>query len=116
MLMFFLFSTEENFVSFLCCFAIVLHLILQSPKMFQLYSTSSVRSLSFPAARSFLVFHVLMLMLSLPRILDGAPVAYLTPPSRCTAEGAVLVDPRGDRTGMICLIPVSYPSGKCRLE
>ena len=36
-----------------------------------------------------------MVMLSLPRIFDNAPVAYLTPPSWCTAEGAVLVDPGG---------------------
>ena len=31
-----------------------------------------------------------MVMLSLPRIYDDAPVAYKTPPSWCTAEGAVL--------------------------
>ena len=44
-----------------------------------------------------------MVMLSLPRIFDGAPVAYLTPPSWCTAEGAVLVDPGGDRFSMVWL-------------
>ena len=31
-------------------------------------------------------------MLSLPRIFEDTPVAYLTPPSWCTAGGAVLVD------------------------
>ena len=36
--------------------------------------------------------------------LDDAPVACLTPPSWCTAEGAVLVDPGGDRSGMIWLL------------
>ena len=35
------------------------------------------------------------------RFLDSAPVAYLTPKSWCTAEGAILVDPGGDRSGMI---------------
>ena len=44
-----------------------------------------------------------MVMLSLPRIFDDAPVAQLTPPSWCTAEGAVLVDPGGDRSGMVWL-------------
>ena len=34
-----------------------------------------------------LVFQVPMVMLSLARIFDDAPVAYLTPPSWCTAEG-----------------------------
>ena len=41
-----------------------------------------------------------MVMMSLPRIFDDAPVAYLTPPSWCTEEGAVLVDPGGDRSGV----------------
>ena len=52
---------------------------------------SCVSSFSFPAAFGVLVFHVPLVMLSLPRILDGAPVAYSTPPPWCTAEGAVLV-------------------------
>ena len=70
--------------------------------MFHLYlSISCVSSLSFPAALSVLVFQVPMVMLSLPRIFDDAPVARLTPPSWCTAEGAVLVDPGGDRNGCV---------------
>ena len=40
-------------------------------------------------------------MLSLPRIFDDAPVAYLT---LRPAEGAVLVDPGGDRSGMVWLL------------
>ena len=58
MLVFILFSTEENLVSFLCCcFAKVFHLISQSLKMFHLYlSISCVCSWSFPAAFSVLVF------------------------------------------------------------
>ena len=72
--------------------------------MFLLYlSVSCVSSWSFPAALSVLVFHVPMVM-SLPRIFDDAPVAYLTPPSWSTAEGAVLVDPGGDRSGMVLLL------------
>ena len=51
-----------------------------------------------------LVFQVLMVMLSLPRIFDDALVAYLTPLSWCAAEGAVLVDPGGDRSGMVWLL------------
>ena len=42
-----------------------------------------------------------MVVLSLPRIFDDAPVACLTPPSWCMAEGAVLVDPGGDHSGMV---------------
>ena len=45
-----------------------------------------------------------MVMLSLPRILDDVPVAYLTPRSWCTAEGVALVDPGGDRSGMVWLL------------
>ncbi len=83
------------------------HLISQSPRMFHLYlSISCVSSWSFPAALSVLVFQVPMVMLSLPRIFDGAPVAHLTPPSLCTAEGAVLVDPGGDRSGIVWLCVV----------
>ena len=75
--------------------------------MFHLYlSISCVSSLSFPAALSVLVFQVPMVMLSLLRILDDAPVAHLTPPSWCTLEGAVLVDPGGDRSGMVWLCVV----------
>ena len=81
------------------------HLISQSPKMFHLYlSIPCVSSWSFPAALNVLVFHVPMVILSLPRIFDDAPVAYLAPPSWCTAEGAVLVDPGGDRSGMVKLL------------
>ena len=73
--------------------------------MFHLYlSISCVSTWSFPAARSFLVFHVPMEMLPIPRIFDDAPVAYLTSPSWCTAEDAVLVDPGGDRPGMVWLL------------
>ena len=81
------------------------HLILQSLRMFSLYlSISCVSSWSFPAALSVLVFQVPMVMLSLPRIFDDAPVAYLTPPSWCPAEGTVLVDPGGYRSGMVWLL------------
>ena len=52
-----------------------------------------------------------MVMLSLPRIFDDAPVACLTPLSWCTAEGAVLVNPGGDRSGMAWLL-VSDDSGQ----
>jgi len=70
-------------------------------KMFLLYlSISCLSSLSFPVALSVPVFHVPMVMLSLPVLFDDAPVAYLTPKSWCTAEGAVLVDSSGDRFGM----------------
>ena len=73
--------------------------------MFYLYLfTSCVSSWSFPAALSVLVFHVPMVMLSLPRIFDDAPVACLTHPSWCTAKGAVLADPGGDRYGMAWLL------------
>ena len=65
---------------------------------------SCVSSWSFPAALSVLVFHVSMVMLSLPRIFDDALVAYLTPPSRCTAEGAVLVELGGNRSGRAWLL------------
>ena len=83
----------------------VFRLISQSPRMFHLYlSMSCVSSWSFPTALSVLVFHVPMVMLSLPRIFDDAPIAYLTPPSWCTSEGAVLVDPGGDRSGMVWLL------------
>ena len=51
-----------------------------------------------------LVFQVPMVMLSLARIFDDAPVAYLTPPSWCMAEGAVLVDLGGDRSSMVWLL------------
>ena len=64
-------------------FAVILpkffHLISHSPSMFQLYlSISYVSSWSFPATLSVLVFHMPMVMLSLPRIFDDAPGAYLT--------------------------------------
>ena len=64
--------------------------------MFHLYlSILCVSSWSFPAALSVLVFHMPIVMLSLPQIFDDASVAYLTPQSWCTAEGAVLVYPGG---------------------
>ena len=63
--------------------------------MFRLYlSISCVSSWSFPATLSVLVFHVPMVILSLPRIFDDAPVSYLAPSSWCTAEGAVHYWPR----------------------
>ena len=72
--------------------------------MFHLYLTvSCVSSWTFPAALRVLVFYVPVVTLSLPRILDGAPVACLAPPSWCTVEGAVLVDPGGDRFSMVWL-------------
>ena len=37
---------------------------------------------------------------------DDALVAHLTPPSGCIAEGAVLVDPGGDRFGTVWLCSV----------
>ena len=79
------------------------HLVSQSPRMFHLYLVlSCVSSLSFPSAVSLLVFHVPMVMLSLPPILDGASVACFPPPSWCTVQGAVFVDSGGDRSGIIC--------------
>ena len=70
--------------------------------MFYLYlSISCLSSLSFPAALGILMFHVPMVIFSLPRIFDDAPVAYLTPPLWCLAESTVLVDPGGDRTRMV---------------
>ena len=93
MLVFILFSTGENLVPYLCCcFAKVLPSHFTSPKMFHLCLSISC------------VFHVHKVMLPLPRIFYDAPVTYLTPPSWCTAEGAVLVDPGGDRSGMVWLL------------
>ena len=78
------------------------HLISQSPRMFHLYlSILCVTSWSLPAALSVLVFHVPMVMLSLPWIFDGAPVAYFTPLSWCMAEGVILVDQGGDWYGYL---------------
>ena len=59
-------------------------------------------------ALSVLVFQVPMVMLSLPRIFDDAPVAHLTPPFWCTAEGAVLVDPGGDRVATVWCVLSSH--------
>ena len=68
--------------------------ISESPRMFHPYlSISCVSSGSFPAGLSVLVFQVPMVMLSLPRIFNDAPVAYLTPPSWCAAEGACPYSP-----------------------
>ena len=41
-----------------------------------------------------------MVMLSLPRIFDDAPVACLTPLSLCMTESVVLVNPGGDQSGV----------------
>ena len=77
------------------------HLILQSPRMFHLYlSISCVISWSFPAAISVLVFHVPMVMSSLPWIFDDAPVQCFTSPSWCKAEGMVLVNLGGGRASI----------------
>ena len=107
MLVFILFSTEENLVSFLCCcFAKVLS---QSPRKSRLYrSISCVCSRSFPGTLSVLVFHMPIVMSFLPRIFDNAPAACLTPPSWCTAEGSVLVIQVGDRSGMVCYLFSSH--------
>ena len=116
MLAFILFSTEENLVFFFCsCFATFLHLISQSARMFYLYlSISCDSSWSLPAALSVLAFQVPMVMLSLPRIFDDAPVAYLTPPSWCTAEGAIFVVPGGDRSGMVWLLVLSHGESRAK--
>ena len=96
MLVFILFV--ENLVSYLCCcFAKVLPSHFTESKDVPSVSVHScVNSWSFPAALSVLVFHVPMMMSSLPRIFGDAPVAYLTTPSCWTVVGAVLVDPGGD--------------------
>ena len=67
MLVFILFSTEENLVSFLCCcFAKVIPSHSQSPRMVYLYlSILCVGSWSFPAALSVFEFPVPVVM-SLP--------------------------------------------------
>ena len=81
------------------------HLISQNPRMLHLcLSVSCISSWSFPAALSVFVSHVPMMMFSFPRIFDDAPVTCLKPPSWCTAEGAVLVDLVGDRSGMVYLL------------
>ena len=91
------------------------HLISQNPRMFHLYlSFSFVSSWSFLAALSVLVFHVHMVMLPLLRIFDDAPVAYFTSPSWCTAEGAVLVDPGGDRPVWYGCLFSSYDESRAR--
>ena len=78
----------------LCPFSVVVspkffNLISQSPRMFHLnLSISCVSSAwSFPATPGVLVFHVPMVMLSLPRIFNDAPVAFLTPLCWYTEEG-----------------------------
>ena len=70
--------------------------------MFRLYQ--SISCVSFSAAPGVLVFHVPVVLLSLSRIFYDALVACLTPPSWCTAEGAVLFNPGGDRSGKIWLL------------
>ena len=90
-------------------------LISQSPRMFYLYlSISCAISWSFPAGLSVLVIQVPMVMLSLPRIFDGAPVAYLTYPSWCTAEGVVLVDPSGDWSDSVWLLHVIHCESRAK--
>ena len=104
MLKFIFFSTEENLPLLLFHQKSSIS-FSQSPKMFHLYlSISCVSSRSFPAALSVLLFHVLIVMLSLPQSFDGAPVACLTPLSWCTAEGPVLVNPVGKWSGMVWLL------------
>ena len=81
------------------------YLISQSPRMYHLYlSIPWVSFWSFPAALSVLVFHVPIVMLSLPQIFDDTPVAYLTPLSWCMLEGVVLVDPSADQFGIVWLV------------
>ena len=95
------------------------YLISPSPRMFHLYlSISCVSSWSFLAALSVLVFQVPRVMLSLSRIFDDAPVAHLTPPPWCTAKGAVLVDPGGDRSGMewLCVVIAWWVLSKYNLR
>ena len=83
--------------------------------MFHLYLLiSCVSSWSFPAALSVLVFLVPMVMLSLPRIFDDAQVVYLTPPSWCTAEGAVLVNLGGDWCSMVRLHVSSFGESRAK--
>ena len=66
--------------------------------MFHLYLfISCVSSLRFPAALNVLVFRVPVEMLSLTQIFDAAPSWYM-------AEGAVLVNLRGDRSGVVWLL------------
>ena len=75
--------------TFLCC-----SFTSESPRMFHLYlSILCVSSWSLPAVLSVLMFHVPMVMLPLPQILDSAPVACLTPLSWCMVQGKDLVDP-----------------------
>ena len=81
------------------------YLISQSPRMFHLYPfISCTSSWSFPASLSVLVFHVPLVMLSLPWIFAASPVAHLTPLSWYTVEGVVLVDLGGDWSGMVWLL------------
>ena len=94
MLVFILVSTEENLVSFLCCcFAKVSSI---SFHRFQGCSLCicplrvTVPGVS-PQLLSVLVFPVPMVMLSLPRIFDDAPVACLTPPSWHTVMARSLI-------------------------
>ena len=82
------------------------HLISRSKKHVPstYLSILCVSSWSFLATDSVLASHVSTVMLSLQRIFDDAPVAYLTPPSGCTVFVAVLVDPGGDRSRMVWLL------------
>ena len=83
--------------------------------MFYLYlSISCASSWSFPAGLSVLVIQVPMVMLSLPRIFDGAPVAYLTYPSWWTVKGAVLVDPSGDWSDSVWLLHVIHCESRAK--
>ena len=70
---------------------------------------------SFLAAVTVLVFHVAMVIFSLPWILDGATVACLTLPSWCGAESMILVNPGGDQASMVWLFVVG-PYRKSQLS
>ena len=98
-----LFHWRKPCVFLCCCFTKALPFHFTESKDVHLYlSITCVSSWCFPAALSVLVFLVPMVM-SLPRIWDGALVACLTPPSWCTAEGVILVNLGGKRSGMIRL-------------
>ena len=107
MLKFIFFSTEENLPLLLFHQKSSIS-FSQSPRTFHLYlSISCVSSWRFPAA----VSHNLVSFCSmcqwwccLPQIFDGAPVACLTPPSWCTADSSILVNPGGEWSGKAKLL------------
>ena len=61
-------------------------------------------SWSFLLSLSVLVFHMPMVMLSLPKIVDDTPVACLTPLSWCMTESVSLITPGSDQSGMVWLL------------